>query len=309
MTTQIEQDIQGIPPLLYQVLERTLELRPILRPQIHGPLALLGCGSSYCIARSAAVLYETATGYPAQALLASDYRSRMGWRQIGISRTGQTSELIEAFRRIKRTEKTYTLLLSGEQGSPAEELADETFPLEFAPEKGVIQTRFIVASLLALRLLFARDEDLPYLQTLPAQVERSLQEFDPQAFAQYAHSVFLGRDWRAGLASVAALNLQETARVVPEGHHTLDYRHGPIACADEQTVIWCFDTPSDSVSAAVMQDVRKTGATVYYPEQDPLVTLTEVFRFSLHRALQRGLDPEKPRHLSRAIILPQEVLE
>src|SRR5437660_1679361 len=77
--------------------------------------------------------------------------------------------------------------------------------LEFAPEAGVIQTRFISAALLAMRML-AGDED--GLETLPEQVGQTLTELDPALPGERDHIVFLGRDWRFGLAVSASLNLQ-----------------------------------------------------------------------------------------------------
>jgi glucosamine--fructose-6-phosphate aminotransferase (isomerizing) len=309
--TAIEEDIRSTPAVLRQTCARVDARRATLAPLFDGPLVFLGCGSSYCVALAAAAIYEQKRRTPAQASIASDYTSREGWTHVAISRTGQTTEVVDALRRV-RAAGGRSILVAGEAGSAAEPYADETLVLEFASEQGVIQTRFITASIEALRLLTqvpgAGQAHAPATPDgtdggLASEVEEGLGAFDPSPYLQFDHVVFLGRDWRYGLARSAALNLQETALLVPESHQTLNYRHGPIATADEHTLIWCFDPADDVASAAVLDDVRRTGATVRATAHDPLVSLVQAQLFALRKAESRGMDPSAPRNLSRAVIL------
>lgn len=303
--TMTEQDIYSTPAILRQVMSRVEEHSGRLAPLLQGPLALLGCGSSYCIGVSAASLYEQERLLPAQGIMASEYTPRAGWAHLAISRTGQTTELIEAMRRARQAGASI-VLIRGEPGSPAEPLADAVLPLEFAPEQGVVQTRFITAAMLALRLLISGDVARRALADLPDRVERGLAAVEPDLLARFERVVFLGRGWRYGLALVAALNLQETAQAVPEGHQTLDFRHGPIAAVDAGTLVWCFDAPDDAASMAVLDDVRRTGATVRCSGDDPLVSIVQAQLSAVRLAASYGIDPDAPRHLSRAIVLPEQ---
>lgn len=298
--TVIEQDIRSIPAILRQTHARIDERRDALIPLLHGPTTFLGCGSSYCIALAVAALYEWEHHEPGQAIIASDYIPRPTWMHVAISRTGTTTELVTAMQRVHEAQGK-NFLLVGEQGSPAEKLADTVLALEFAPEQGVIQTRFVIAATEALRYLIATN--YPVLHGLPEQMERALASFDPAPLVKFNHVVFLGRGWCYGLAFAAALNLQETALMVPEAHQTLDYRHGPIASADENTLVWCFDPSTDATSAAVIHDVRRTGATVQWTDVDPLIAVAQAQLTALRMAEARGTDPMTPRHLSRSIIL------
>jgi|SRR5947209_7374295 len=298
--TVIEQDIRSIPAILRQTHARIDERRDVLMPLLEGPMAFLGCGSSYCVAMSLAALYEQERHAPGQAIIASDYIPRPGWTHVAISRTGETTELVTAVQRAHEAGGR-CLLLVGEQESPAEAYADIMLALEFAPEQGVIQTRFIVAGLQAWRLLISAVR-MP-LHDLPERMEQALATFDPNPLLRFDHVVYLGRGWCYGLAGAARLNLQETALMVSEAHQTLDYRHGPIASADERTLVWCFDPLTDAASAAVINDVRRTGATVQWTDVDPLIALAQSQLFALRKAEARGVDPMAPRHLNRAIIL------
>jgi glucosamine--fructose-6-phosphate aminotransferase (isomerizing) len=301
--TVVEQEIRSTPAILRQAIARVAEQGDAMRALLQGPLVFLGCGSSYCIAVAAAALYETATGEPAHACIASEYLPRPSWTHVAISRTGQTTELVEAMRRA-RAAGARVALICGALQAPAAEHADLVLPLEFAAEESVIQTRFIAAAILTLRLLIGGPAALA---ALPDQMERALTLFDPEALTGFTRIVFLGRGWRYGLAMIGALNLQETALCSPNGHQTLEYRHGPLAGADAQTLVWCYDPPADPLSAGVLRDVLASDATVRCTDDDPLISAAQAQIVAVRVARLRGIDPDAPRHLSRAIVAPHEM--
>ncbi len=303
--TTVEAEIRGTPEILRQTLTRVAEHRAALTPYLRGPLALLGCGSSYCIGVAGAALYEATHGHAAQGCIASEYIARPDWAHIAISRTGQTTELVEAMRRA-RGAGARVVLLCGALDSPAAQHADAVLPLEFAAERSVIQTRYIAAATLALRLLIGPPEARAALAELPDRMAEGLENFDPAALTDAAQVVFLGRGWRYGLALMAALNLQETALLSPNGHQTQEYRHGPLATADARTLVWCFDPPADPLSAAVLDDARASGARVRCPDVDPLTGAAQAQLLAVRLATSRGIDPDAPPNLSRAIVVPHE---
>lgn len=300
----IEQDIRSIPEILRQTHARIEEQRDMIAPLLDGPIAFLGSGSSYCLAMAIAAFYEQERHTPGQAIIPSDYLPRPNWLHIAISRTGETTELVHALQRAHES-GARCILLTGQQGSPAEVHADMVITLEFAAEQGVIQTRFIVAAAEALRVLIAGAAGHGFLtlDDLPERMEQALANFDPSPLLKFDHIVYLGRGWRYGLACAAALNIEETTLLVPEAHQTLDYRHGPIACADERTLVWCLDLLEDTASAAVIEDVRRTGATIQWTEVDPLIAIAQSQLFALRKAQARGIDSSAPRNLTRAVIL------
>ena len=52
------------------------------------------------------------------------------------------------------------------------------------------------------------------------------------------------------------------------------------------------------------QEVAATGATfVHHADLDPMAALIVAQRTAVAMALQRGLDPDQPRHLTRSVIL------
>jgi glutamine---fructose-6-phosphate transaminase (isomerizing) len=292
----LDADIRSTPSIVRETI-RTVGDGATMRRLFQEPVVFLGSGSSHCIGLAGARLCEEHIGVPAQALLPSEYRPRTRWLHVALSRTGQTTELLSAMQSA-RDAGASVFLIVGDTDSPAERLANWTLALPFAAEDGVVQTRFITACLVALRLIIEH----PDLSSLPDGIAGGL-EFDPAQF-DGRRLVFLGREWRYGLARSAALTLQESALQIPESHQTLDYRHGPIACADRSTLVWCFDHPDDSAAASVLRDVSQTGATIRQTSDDPLVALVQAQLLAAHRAAAGGIDPEAPRHLTRAVVLP-----
>ncbi len=300
--SEVEQDIRTTPAVWVETVRRVEEYAPRLTGLIGPPAVFLGSGSSLNVGMLGASLYEAEVGTPAQAILPSEYRARAGWLHVAVSRTGRTSELLDAMR-LARGAGAPILLIVGEPNSPAANLADLVLPLEFAPENGIVQTRFITSVMLALRLMLdsaGRSE----LHVLPAHLQARLQSEVPISLDGAPDVVFLGRDWRWGMALSAALTVQETALCVATAYQTLDYRHGPIATVSSQTLLWCFDPIDDSAGAGVVSEARAQGARVRMSDGDPLIELVLAQLLAVRLAERAGVDPDAPRNLSRFVQLP-----
>src|SRR5439155_20152596 len=110
---------------------------------------------------------------------------------------------------------------------------------------------------------------------------------------------FLGSGWTVGLANEAGLKAREAAQAWAEAYPAMEYRHGPISVADASSLVWIFGAPPDGLVA----DVQRTGALVEVATVDPLVDLVRAQRLAVELATARGLDPDRPRHLARSIVL------
>jgi glucosamine--fructose-6-phosphate aminotransferase (isomerizing) len=299
---EVEGDIRSTPRIIELTLQRVVDQGGSLARMLRSyPIQLIGCGSSFGVALVAATACERVTGNPAQPVFASEYTPRTGWAQIAITRTGQTTELLEAMK-LARQAAVPVGLLVGEEGSPAELCADAVLRMEFAPEPGVVQTRFITAAVVALHQLSGAGEDSLVHAGLAREVQDGLDQ-PPMDLMPYERVVFLGRGERYGLARLAALNLQETALQETAAHQTLDYRHGPVAAASQGVLVWAFDDSTGAASAAVLREVKATGASIHTSSLPPLVNLVCAQLAAARRARASGLDPSAPRHLTRAVVL------
>jgi fructoselysine-6-P-deglycase FrlB-like protein len=169
--------------------------------------------------------------------------------------------------------------------------------LDFADEVSVVQTRFATGALVLLLAALGVKTEMA-----SSEAELALRDGLPEGAETAGSFVFLGRGWTVGLANEAALKLREAALVPAESYPALEYRHGPIALATSQTVVWLIGDADEDLAA----DVRATGATVVETSRHPLADLVLVHRVALAIAQARGLDPDHPRNLTRSVVLTSQ---
>jgi fructoselysine-6-P-deglycase FrlB-like protein len=259
-------------------------------------VAVIGCGSSLNAARAYAALRETAGQGETDAYPASEVRiTRRYDRMMYISRTGTTTEVLDALRRIPRGVRTTAV--TADPDAPLAREADHAVLLDFAAERSVVSSRFITSTIVLLRAHLGAD-----LTALPGAAARELASPLPAGLAQHREFTFLGRGWAAAVADEAALKLREASQTWAESYPALEYRHGPISVSDPGTVVWALgQVPPDLIA-----DARRTGATVIAPEApdtDPLVALIGPQRLAAVLAERKGLDPDRPRALTRSVVL------
>jgi fructoselysine-6-P-deglycase FrlB-like protein len=242
---------------------------------------------AYAAAREAAGSGETDAFAASEAPLRRRYDA-----VVAISRSGTTSELLSLLVALPPSLPTYAVV--GVAATPIAEAAQHVVALDFADEQSVVQTRFATTAL-AYLLASAGVE----LESAAADAERALEEQLPVDAAAPDAFVFLGRGWTVGLADEAALKLREAALAQAESYPALEYRHGPIALAEAGTVVW----PLGDVGRDLLEDIEPTGATIVSNGLHPLAELVLVQRTAVARAKARSLDPDRPRNLTRSVVL------
>ena len=256
-------------------------------------VAAIGCGSSLNVARCYAALREAAGQGETDAFPASEVPAarRYDW-MLYISRTGTTTEVLNALRRAPRA--TPATVITAVADAPLAREARHVVLLDFADERSVVSSRFITSSIVLLRAQLGAD-----VRSLPAAAERELARPLPPELAERAEFTFLGRGWAAPVADEAALKLREASRTWAESYPAMEYRHGPISVSDEDTVVWALG----QVPSGLLADARRTGATVIASDTDPLAALIGAQRLAAALAERKGIDPDQPRALSRSVIL------
>ncbi len=256
-------------------------------------VAAIGCGSSLNVARCYAALREAAGQGETDAFPASEVPATRRYdRLVYISRTGTTTEVLDALRRAPQD--TPTTAITAALDAALARAARHVVLLDFADERSVVSSRFITSSIVLLRAHLGAD-----IRTLPDLAARELARPLPPELTERSEFTFLGRGWAAAVADEAALKLREAARTWAESYPAMEYRHGPISVSDENTVVWALG----EVPADLLADARGTGATVIASDADPLAGLIGAQRLAAALAERKGIDPDQPRALSRSVIL------
>jgi fructoselysine-6-P-deglycase FrlB-like protein len=254
-------------------------------------VAVAGCGTSLFMAQAYAARREAAGHGETDAWPASEMPAGRAYdRVVLISRSGTTSEVLTLLDRLHAP----AVAITADPGAPLATAAGATIALPFADERSVVQTRFATSALALLRAHLGED--------LERAAQEAAHDVPPPAGAlERTQFTVLGRGWTVGLAGEAALKLREAALAWAEAYPAHEYRHGPIAIADERSLVWLLGDAPDGLAA----DIAATGAQVVHGDEDPMAQLVRLQRLAVALAVARGLDPDRPRHLSRSVILEE----
>jgi glucosamine--fructose-6-phosphate aminotransferase (isomerizing) len=136
---------------------------------------------------------------------------------------------------------------------------------------------------------------------------------------------FLGSGLHYGLACEAMLKMTEMSLSSSQAFHSLEFRHGPMSMVDERVLVaGLFSRPSYSQEVKVLDEMAALGANTlalmplaagsgatyevhlayHLPTWAlPVLYLPPLQLLAYHRAVSKGLDPDKPRNLQAVIYL------
>jgi CRISPR-associated protein Cas5a/b/c len=256
-------------------------------------VAVVGCGTSWFVAQCYAVLREQAGLGETDAFAASEAPIGRAYdRIVAITRSGTTTEVLDVLRRAP----VPTVAITADGSTPAADAATDAVALAFADERSVVQTRFATTTLALLRAHVGED-----LSSVIADGRTALTSELPDGALDGSQFTFLGRGWTVGLANEAALKFREASLSWSESYPAMEYRHGPISIADARSLVWMFGEAPDRLR----DEVAGTGAIWVDSLRDPMAELIRAQRAAVALGQARGLDPDKPRHLTRSVILDQ----
>lgn len=285
-------EIASQPKCWRRAVEVSADVRELL-PKDGERVAVVGCGTSWFMAQAYAARRESAGKGETDAFAASEApRGRDYHRLLAITRSGTTTEVLTLLDEVRG--RRPTLAVTADAASPVIKAADDAIVLDFAEERSVVQTRFATTTLALLRASLGED-----LGPVIAQAEQALAADLPAGVLERTQFTFLGSGWSVGLANEAALKMREACLAWTESYPAMEYRHGPISITDARSVVWFLGDPP----AGLPQEVAATDALVVTPSGDPMAELVLVQRLSVALAAARGLDPDRPRNLSRSVIL------
>lgn len=302
----------------------------------------IGCGSSFYLAQVAAATWSILTGGNSRAIPASEillFPKLMPkpCQPVLISRSGHTSEVLDAGKYLELQQNVRTLAITCSDQTPLEKICTHVIRLPAADEKSTVMTRSFTSMLLALQALSAqrgkRSAFLKALQSLPAQTEKILPEahsvirslVESSVFADY---VFLGQGPFYGVAQESTLKVTEMSCSYAQCFHTLEFRHGPKAIVSAETLVTFFLSETGfEAEAALLGEIKDLGACTLViansataavrKSADYLIELSldvpEAARaaaavipgqlLGFHTGMRKGFNPDAPRHLTRVVML------
>jgi glucosamine--fructose-6-phosphate aminotransferase (isomerizing) len=249
---------------------------------------------------------------------------------IGISQSGQSPDIVSVVAEARR-QGALTLGITNDAESPLGDAAEHVFSLLAGEERAVAASKTYTAQLVALGMLSAalQGEAARWreLAELPERVARAL-DARPAALAASARCRFaerfvvVGRGFNYATAFELALKIQETSYVIAQAYSSADLLHGPAAMLDgDLPLIVVASSHRAADTTALLDALRGRHAEVIAISDDagvlaraqtaielpagvpewlsPVVAVVPGQLFALELALARGLDPDRPRGLTK----------
>jgi fructoselysine-6-P-deglycase FrlB-like protein len=290
--THVEHELKSQPECWIRAAEQAKAHDGAL-PEVGERVAIVGCGTSFFMAQAAAALREGSGQGETDAFAASEFPEGRSYdRVVALTRSGTTTEVLELLGRLRG--RTRTTAITADPATPVTDLADELVVLDFADERSVVQTRFATTALTLLRAHLGLHAD-----AVVADARTALATPLPEGLVDCAQFTFLGRGWTVGLANEAGLKMREASLAWTEAYPAMEYRHGPISITTAGTATWMLGEAPEGLA----EQVRATGGRWVAGELDPLAELVRAQRLAVAVAAARGLDPDRPRHLTRSVVL------
>jgi glucosamine--fructose-6-phosphate aminotransferase (isomerizing) len=311
--------------------ERYVELGCRLREAEPATVLTIARGSSDHAAAYGAYLIMARLGRVVASLpmsLLTLYKSPLNARNtvaLAISQSGQSPDVVEPMRYF-RDGGALTVALVNDEASPLARAAEWTLPLHAGAERSVAATKSFIASLVAAARLVAHwQPDLALqasLQALPeALAEAAGADWSAavEVLAPARSIMVVGRGTGLPVALEAALKLKETSALQAEAFSGAEIRHGPMALIDQgyPLLVFAMRGPAQAGLLQLAREMRERGARVLLaapvdvpereltlplaptPDLDPIVAIEAFYVMAARLAEARGLDPDRPRHLSK----------
>ena len=284
----MEKEIFEQPEVISQVLgfylnasKETLTLPPLPKSTEVKRIILIGCGTAFYSCLVARYWFESLSGVPTYAELASEFRYRSPVINaddllVFVSQSGETADTIGALKFAKEHTKNILAIVNVEQSSIARE-STWVFPTKAGPEIGVASTKAFICQLIILKILnikFASDLlkitlkkrsiflkgllELPRLYSEVLSQNKDIKKLC-KIFTRSHSVLFLGRDVLYPIALEGALKLKEISYLHAEGYASGELKHGPIALIDKSMSVVALN-PSTKVFEKTLSNLEEVKA-------------------------------------------------
>jgi glucosamine--fructose-6-phosphate aminotransferase (isomerizing) len=241
---------------------------------------------------------------------------------IAVSQSGRSPDLIDSVA-IARERGAISVAVTNDLDSPLAGAAAHAVAIRAGLERAVAATKTYTAELLALHLLLGGSGAVGEATPLPEAAAATLDLTPDDDLAVHAaplretqRIVVTARGYSYATAREAALKLMETSYLSAQAFSGADLLHGPLAMIDESVPVIAVSSPGrgGEAMAPVLERLTAVGAHVLCVAAEgdlpvapagvaehllPILEILPLQRLAWRVALDRGLDPDRPRGLSK----------
>ncbi|MEI6499657.1 MAG: SIS domain-containing protein [Armatimonadota bacterium] len=275
---------------------------------------------------------------PAAPSLLTVYNSHMNIDNtvvVGISQSGKATDVIEVLER-SRELGALTVALTNTENSPIVKAAEYSLLTHAQEEKAVAATKTYTTALAVLYQLaacWAEDAQMQEsILSVPGVLEQTLEDLEAwiasraERYRYLENATILARGLNFATAKEIALKLEECCYVSAAPWSAADYMHGPIAALQPGAPVLMLAPQGASLGS--MLEVghavkERKGEMVVFSDDDDALSLATVPMklpplgqqywspiviavagqlFAYYLAIHKGLDPDKPRGLTKVTL-------
>jgi glucosamine--fructose-6-phosphate aminotransferase (isomerizing) len=341
MLEEIRQQPEALERTLSGELKQIEKFKRMVANHKPRLIVMVARGTSDNAALFGRYLFEIATGIPvslAAPSISTVYSATVDYRDalvIAISQSGESTDTNLVLERA-RAQGALTVGITNEKGSTLARLAEHTFLVRAGKEKSVAATKTYTGQILILCLLayalggairISDLERLPEAANSALSLEPTIAALS-ERYRYMRYAVVVGRGLNYSNAFEFALKMMETCYVVAERFSSADFMHGPIALVEPSFPVFAF-APPDVTWKSVGETIGKLKAlraevvaitdpgnheidsqatkVIRLPRRvkeflTPIPYIIPAQLFAAHLAEQKGLDPDKPRTLSKVTL-------
>ena len=244
---------------------------------------------------------------------------------LTVSQSGKSPDIV-AMARSAGQDGALTVAITNDADSPLAQASAHVLDIHAGPERSVAATKTFVTSAVAGLMLLAHWKGdaalLKALHALPEQLSRAVAvDWAAMRGALKGKSSLytLGRGPAWAISNEAALKFKEVCQIHAESYSSAEVLHGPVSIVGEGFPVNAF-AAADAAEEALTQTadrIAATGATVFattdrvtaatrlphvradHPLLDPICLIASFYANVERLAVERGIDPDTPRHLRK----------
>ena len=251
---------------------------------------------------------------------------------IAVSQSGETADVLDGIKHAKSEDARIISILNNHQSSIGR-MSERVINLNCGIEISVASTKAFTAELVIFYLLASAmtnqfDKGVNELMGIPPLVEERIYENEALLktlavrLSRSRDIYYIARGINFALAGESALKMKEISYLHAEGMPAGELKHGTLALIEEGTPVVAL-CPNDYTFAETLANVSEAKARGAYiigvsdkndrlfdawvklPEVDeifyPLVTIIPMQLLAYYTAVARGLNPDRPRNLAKAV--------
>lgn len=251
-----EKEIMGQHTALAETFQYFLKKRSIIEAFFEQhrerKFLFLGCGSSYMLAKTGQRKFAACKDTAANAVAGGDYLVNKSFYEetvkgsivVLLSRSGQTTEIVESVKEIKEHYHNPVISISAKDDNAVMTYSDLDLTLDWCYDQSVSQTRTVTnlyLSVLLLAAIYQKDDhalaDLFRVVSENGEFkEKNRERLKRIAALDWNNVVILADGPVVGIGEEGALAFTEISMVPGKCFNLLDYRHGPMVLNNDKTL-------------------------------------------------------------------------